>query len=203
MTLKSKLLRIQSWRPSAAIIAKEKLVADQLNDYLIMEATCWDQRMKHQWAKDGDRNTRHFHLSVQQRRRKNTISHLQKDDQSWITDRGEITRELVTHFQELFRQPSSQDLPQFSIQGQVMSNLDNEAICRIPTQEEIWVVLVRMGSFTSPGPDGYPPVFYKKYWGMIFNDVVSSIKNIFDYAEFPDLMNHTNITLIPKIKIPC
>ncbi|KAI3911576.1 hypothetical protein MKW92_011979 [Papaver armeniacum] len=71
--LKAKLLRIQSWRPTAANIQREKLVAAELNDYIIMEATYWDQRMKQQCAKCGDTNTRHFHLSVQQRRGKNTI----------------------------------------------------------------------------------------------------------------------------------
>ncbi|XP_026410543.1 uncharacterized protein LOC113305754 [Papaver somniferum] len=55
--LKSKLLRIQGWRPTAANIQREKLVMAELNEYLIMEATYWDQRMKQQWAKNGDPNT--------------------------------------------------------------------------------------------------------------------------------------------------
>ncbi|XP_026458603.1 uncharacterized protein LOC113359140 [Papaver somniferum] len=115
--LKNKLLRIQSWRPTAANIQRENLVITELNDYLIMEDTYWDQRMKQQWAKDGDRNTRHFHLSVQQRRRKNTIIHLLVDNQ----------------------------------------------VC---------------------------------------NGVHKAVKEIFETACLPDLLNHTNITLIPKIKNP-
>lgn len=53
--LKTKLLRIQSWRPSTANIQREKLVTAQLNGYLIMEVTYWDHRMKQQWVKYGDR----------------------------------------------------------------------------------------------------------------------------------------------------
>ncbi|RZC88074.1 hypothetical protein C5167_015876 [Papaver somniferum] len=37
----------------------------------------------------------------------------------------------------------------------------------VPSMEEIWAMVVKMGSFTSPGPDGYPPVFYKSV-GLLF-----------------------------------
>ncbi|XP_026442305.1 uncharacterized protein LOC113341766 [Papaver somniferum] len=94
------------------------------------------------------------------------------------------------------------DPPQVSIQGQAVSNLDNYAICRIPTMEEIWSVVSKMGSYTSPGEDGYSPVFYKKCWGTVCNDVFKLVKEIFQYVVFPELLNHTNITLIPKIKNP-
>lgn len=167
-----------------------------------MEATYWDQRMKQQWAKCGARNTRHFHLSFQKRRTKNTISHLQKDDHTWISDQGEIARELVHHFHTLFKEPPNPVPSQFSIHGNAAENLDNDELCRIPTIEEIWHVVVQMGSFTPPGPDGYSPVFCKRCWDIICNDVYRSIKNIFQYDVLPDLLNHINITLIPKIKNP-
>lgn len=126
--LKTKLLRIQSWRPTAANIQREKLVMAELNEYLIMEATYWGQHMKHQWAKDGDRNTRHFHLSVQQRRRKkNTISHLRIENQGWITEQGENSHALVNHFQSLFQQPAMSDPPQFSVQPDSVFVVHNDA----------------------------------------------------------------------------
>ncbi|XP_026458718.1 uncharacterized protein LOC113359269 [Papaver somniferum] len=43
--------------------------------------------------------------------------------------------------------------------------------------EEIWAVVTKMGPFTSPGPDGYSPVFYKRSVGV-------------------------HIAVIPKIKSP-
>ncbi|XP_026429256.1 uncharacterized protein LOC113325268 [Papaver somniferum] len=161
LILKTRLLRIQSWRPTAANIQREKIVLAELNDYLIMEATYWDQRMKQQWAKDGDRNTKHFHFSVQNRRRKNTISHLLVDNQGWITDQKDITSVLIHHFQSLFQEQSRPESQNFSLQCQSTFTIDNDALCRIPTMAEIWTVISKMGSFTSPGPDGFSPVFIR------------------------------------------
>ncbi|XP_026395991.1 uncharacterized protein LOC113290621 [Papaver somniferum] len=135
--LKTKLLIIQSWRPSDANIQKEKLAMAHLNEYLIMKDAYWDQRMKQRWAKSGDRNTGHFHLSIQHRRRKNKISHLLKNDQTWTSDQSEISRELIQHFKSINQESSTTDPPQFSIQGQAVSNLDNDELCRIPSIDEI------------------------------------------------------------------
>lgn len=45
----------------------------------------------------------------------------------------------------------------------------------IPTQEEVWNTLKGMGSLKSPGPDGMPPIFYKKYWDKVGNEGLSWI----------------------------
>ncbi|RZC59006.1 hypothetical protein C5167_006308 [Papaver somniferum] len=47
---------------------------------------------------------------------------------------------------------------------------ENKAISDIPTQEEIWQVLKKMGSLKSPGPDGMPPIFFKKCWDKVGNE---------------------------------
>ncbi|XP_026378090.1 uncharacterized protein LOC113272478 [Papaver somniferum] len=127
--LKPKLLMIQAWRPSSSNIQKEKLVVAELKKYPIMEATYWDQRMKRQWAKSGDQNTRYLHLYVRKRRRTKTIIHLLKDDQTWMSDQGEISRQLTHHFQTLFQETTSPDPPQFIIQGHAVFNLDNDVLC--------------------------------------------------------------------------
>lgn len=72
----------------------------------------------------------------------------------------------------------------------------------IPTQEEVWNTLKGMGSLKSPGPDGMPPIFYKKYWDKVGNEVTSLIKHCFSSASIPNGLNHTNLVLIPKVKHP-
>lgn len=63
-----------------------------------MEATYWDQRMRQIWLKTGDKNTKQFHLSVQQRRRKNQISCIQNNNQEWSTHPNDISQELIFFF---------------------------------------------------------------------------------------------------------
>lgn len=78
---------------------------------------------------------------------------------------------------------------------------ENKAISDIPTQEEIWQVLKKMGSLKSPGPDGMPPIF-KKCWDKVGNEVTSLIKHCFASSSIPEGLNHTNLVLIPKVKNP-
>ncbi|XP_026451804.1 uncharacterized protein LOC113352159 [Papaver somniferum] len=164
-TLQDKLQKLssflQNWSRTKIGCVRHH-ISFHLNEYLVMEATYWDQRMKQKWAKYGDRNTRHFHL-----------------------------------------QPDVEAVPKLRDDKiQKISQQENEDIAKIPTAEEIWVVLVKMGLYTSPGPDGYSPIFYKKCWSTVLNDVVNLIKSIFQYVEFPELFNHTHISMIPKIKNP-
>uniref|UniRef100_A0A803QS69 Reverse transcriptase domain-containing protein n=1 Tax=Cannabis sativa TaxID=3483 RepID=A0A803QS69_CANSA len=53
----------------------------------------------------------------------------------------------------------------------------------------------------SPGPDGMNPKFFHKYWHIVGNDVVSSVKDFFRTELMPAVQN-TNIVLIPKKKKP-
>ena len=52
------------------------------------------------------------------------------------------------------------------------------------------------------GPDGMPPIFYQTFWldiGMVFYDVVLFCLNS---GTFLRSINHTFITLIPKVANP-
>ena len=50
--------------------------------------------------------------------------------------------------------------------------------------------------------DGLPAIFYEKSWSVIGPNVTTLIHHIFGSGSFPDMLNHTHLTLIPK-KYPC
>ena len=54
------------------------------------------------WVKEGDRNTKFFHLSTIIRRRKNCISEIKLDDGSWINSRVEIQNYFIDNFKTLY-----------------------------------------------------------------------------------------------------
>ncbi|KAI3836180.1 hypothetical protein MKX03_028159, partial [Papaver bracteatum] len=62
----------------------------------------------------------------------------------------------------------------------------NNMISSIPTKEEIWNVLKKMGSLKSPGPYGMPPIFYKKCWDKVGNEVTTLIKYCFAASSLPN-----------------
>ncbi|XP_042521284.1 uncharacterized protein LOC122094747 [Macadamia integrifolia] len=51
-----------------------------------MQENLLSQKAKQRWMKDGDRNSKFFHLSVKMRRARNQIRSLKKEDGSWIDD---------------------------------------------------------------------------------------------------------------------
>ena len=59
-----------------------------------------------------------------------------------------------------------------------------------------------MAPLKAPGPDSMPPIFYQNYWDLIGSDVSQTILSYLNSASLPHPLNHTFITLIPKIKSP-
>ena len=53
-------------------------------------------------VKEGDRNTKFFHLSTIIRRRRNCISEIKLDDGSWINSRVEIQNYFIDNFKTLY-----------------------------------------------------------------------------------------------------
>ncbi|KAF7152560.1 hypothetical protein RHSIM_Rhsim01G0069500 [Rhododendron simsii] len=59
-----------------------------------------------------------------------------------------------------------------------------------------------MGSLKAPGPDGFPGVFFQKYWDQVKDSVCSMVKNFFEGSANIEKLKKTNVVLIPKIPHP-
>ena len=55
-----------------------------------------------------------------------------------------------------------------------VTDQENSELCKIPTREEINKVVFGMKSLKSPGPDGFPALFYKHYWDIVGDQVVQA-----------------------------
>ena len=67
---------------------------------------------------------------------------------------------------------------------------------------EIREVLKQMTPLKAPRPNEMPPLFYQHFWGVVDNNVMSSILSWLNSGTLPRPLNHNFITLIPKIKNP-
>lgn len=65
--------------------------------------------------------------------------------------------------------------------------------------DEVEIVVKQMAPLTAPGPDGLPPLFYQTFWPLIGNDVVSAVLSSLNTGQILPAINHTYITLIPKL----
>ncbi|KAL0285092.1 UNVERIFIED_CONTAM: hypothetical protein Sangu_2794700 [Sesamum angustifolium] len=75
---------------------------------------------------------------------------------------------------------------------------ENQEICVIPTAEEIKATVFEMAGFKSSGLDGFPPIFYKRFWHIIGSHRTDATLHFFSSRQFLQAINHTYITLIPK-----
>ena len=69
-------------------------------------------------------------------------------------------------------------------------------------EAEVQLVLKQMDANTAPGSDGLPPLFYKQFWGKIGQEVTKAVLSVLNIGNIPTNLNHTFITLIPKVQSP-
>ena len=55
---------------------------------------------------------------------------------------------------------------------------------------------------TAPGSDGLPSLFYKQYWSKVGQEVTEAVLAVLNSGMVPSQLNHTFLTLIPKIHSP-
>ncbi len=80
--LEEKINKIQNLDPTQENLALETSLSAELNEWLEREELKWRQKSRELWLKEGDRNSKFFHLSTIVRRRRNQITEIQLEDGS-------------------------------------------------------------------------------------------------------------------------
>jgi len=57
-----------------------------------------------------------------------------------------------------------------------VSDMENDSLFSIPSDQEIKDVVFSFGSYKAPDPDGMSAIFYKTYWNIIGKEVIDSVK---------------------------
>lgn len=182
---------------------KEKVLITKLEDLWQKEAMFWHQRSRVNWLKMGDKNTRFFHLSTVHRRQRNQVAKLKDENGIWQVDKEYIAGIIKGHFEKLYSPPPTRDTEAIiSLVDTVVSSEMNTALTKPVTREEVKAATFQMGALKAPGSDGFPGLFYQKYWHVVGEDVFNAARNFFEGGYLLKEMNHTNVTLIPKVTNP-
>jgi hypothetical protein len=147
--------------------------------------------------KEGDANTKFFHLRVNARRRKNHIQRL-KHGNGWVTEHGAKENIVHTHFSAAMRKGDARTL---DLNSNAVHFEETNLDCMGDhfTEEEVWNAINQMPCDKAPGPDGFTGIFFKKCWNIIKSDVMRVIQ-CFDELHVQDFhwLNSANIALLPK-----
>lgn len=135
----------------------------ELEHLYMKDALFCRQRCKNKWARERDRNTRFFHAKASKRRRNNSITGLQNSAGVWKEKVEEVEGIILEYFGSLF-QTSSPD----------PSIID-----------EVTHAISQLSPLKSPNSDGFPTVFFQKYWHILGSDVSCCLLNFLNNRHLP------------------
>ena len=67
---------------------------------------------------------------------------------------------------------------------------------------EVHEALSQKAPLKAPGSDDMPPLFFQHFWGLVVKEITSFVLFFLNSTTLPEHINHTFLTLIPKVKNP-
>jgi hypothetical protein len=159
------------------------------------------QRPRSRSLKEGDSNTKYFHMCTKSRKRVNSIAALN-------TPLGRIEGPIgvrdatVTFFKNHF---SNDDYVRPNLDGvhfPVLSEENNSSLIAPFTLEEIEDAVKSSDGSKCPGPDGFNFAFIKEFWEIMKHEVRIMFDQFSENDCLPKCLSSYFLTLIPKIKSP-
>lgn len=202
-TLRHHIAAIQEAAPTMENQAQKRCWEIALSEELKAEENFWKLKARKDWLTTHDLNTKHFHLSTVIRRRRNAIEFIKDGDGTWMSSRHAIGSHIFQHFQTLFT--SSDPAPPDDLDhliDPIITTEENDMLCAIPTDLEIFKGIRDIGPHKSLGPNGMTGLFFEHYWPIVGPEVTAMIKSFFLRGFISFEINHSHIILIPKIDSP-
>uniref|UniRef100_A0A803NZ56 Reverse transcriptase n=1 Tax=Cannabis sativa TaxID=3483 RepID=A0A803NZ56_CANSA len=159
----------------------------------------WRQKSRENWIRFGDANSKFFHTSTIIKRRQNFIGCVEDSHGVWLSDREEIGNYFNHHFRDIFELTESTIDNEFSMFFEdKVTDAESDYIGRSPNSEEIKDIVFKMHPLKVPGPDGFPRIFYRKYWHTVGPQLCEMVKGFFESGVLNKKLNHSYICLILK-----
>lgn len=171
------------------------------------EELMWAQKARSKWVVLGDRTMRYFQTIVKQRKARNRILQLKTANGNVSDNPGDIENTLVTHFRHSFEGSVPRDLESIleELNPLPIPKLYKQQLALLNkpiTNEEIEHIVFQLGPHKVPGSDGILAFIYQEYWSIVRPNILNTIHAFFHSGSILKTLNHTCITLIPKVSFP-
>nr|XP_027075819.1 uncharacterized protein LOC113699652 [Coffea arabica] len=126
----------------------------QLSKAYKEEELYWSKKSRSKWLKEEDRNTAFFYSTVMAKRRRNTISTLQKNDGTWCKNEQKIEEEFSEYYKDLFATTNPDNFEDIlaEIPSTIFGQM-NEQLIRPVEENEIRQASFSMHPNKAPGTD--------------------------------------------------
>lgn len=131
------------------------------------------------------------------------IPQVRDQDQNIVTNPKEINNTFATFYSTLYTSEFPSDVTNMN---SFLDNLelpsiepgDREGLDRTLTQSEIITAIGDMRTGKSPGPDGYPPEFFKKFKDKLAPIMLEVFNESLGNGSLPPTLTQAKITLLLK-----
>ena len=130
---------------------------------------------------------------------------IKDENGTWLLGHHLVSDCFINYYKNLFTSQHTHPSHHIDLSDIIphsISSKENEALCAIPSDDEIKFVAFSFASSKSPGPDGMSAISYKSYWGTVDKEVIAMFQSFLASGLTLKEMNHTFISLIPKTPNP-
>lgn len=175
----------------------------QLAEAYREEEQFWRQKCREEWLREGDRNTKYFHNVVKGRKVKNIILMLLDEWGNEHFSEGSKGEIAVDYFRDLFMSSNPFDMEELFLNfpNRITREM-NESLTASVSVEEVKDAEMSVNGGSAPGEDGLTRSFYHRYWHIVGSTITKEVLQFFQSAVIPEVWNHTQISLIPKVTSP-
>ncbi|XP_074313566.1 uncharacterized protein LOC141648748 [Silene latifolia] len=200
-------------------------VNNEVTEFARASALYWKQRAKMNWAVEGDTCTKFFFNWVKGCAGRNFILGIKDTLGIWSYDPVCIGNLFYNHFYAIYNpvsddtattssdthiaSSSSFDFPRlvehdvlFHQVRSIVKEDDLDFLTKTFTAKDVRRAVFQLGALKSPGPDGFPALFFQKCWHFVKHDVIAAVLNILNGGVVLKELNRTFITLVPKCESP-
>lgn len=122
----------------------------------------------------------------------------------WISEPNEVKEIVVRYWRSLFTEDNPGAEPMEVVRGEFppITTKEMTLLSRTYTGCEVVAAIKSMEPFKAPGPDGFQPLFYQRYWDVVGENVIKLVCDVVSGRDFPDDLNKAYLVLIPKVESP-
>lgn len=165
---------------------KQEILLNKRSKLLSFSHEYQKQKSKSNFLINGDANTSFFHVHASIRRNRNPLKEFTSASNVVITNPSDISKEISKEFQDRFDanpRCSFSISTDFALISPVISEDDNLFLIIPVLGEEIRSATFDLAPDKSPGPDGFPPFFFQKYWTLVGNSVIRAVQAFFQSGK--------------------
>eukprot|EP00253_Pinus_taeda_P009251 PITA_09251 len=178
------------------------ILQKELDDRCRQEEIFWRQKLRVQWIKEGEINTKFFHKSTLSHRSHNIILKLKDSQGKELVTHKEMESIPVQHFLRIAKEPlldRSQFINKFTRYiPKIVTREDDHNLNRSVSEDEIREVINELQNGKAPGPDGFNVDFFKACWKIVKQDILEVVEDSIRSRSVLKALNNYFIALIPK-----